>query len=160
MKEISVIRETSGNILTVRAEALVCPVNCVGVMGAGLALQFRHAFPRAHVSYKGDCAAGRLRLGRVTISILETRLPRMIVFFSTKRHWRDKSALTDIEEGLVGLTEVVELHGVRSIAIPALGCGLGGLRWGDVRPLIERAFAPLPDVEVLLFPPQNKGAGG
>jgi O-acetyl-ADP-ribose deacetylase (regulator of RNase III) len=86
------------------------------------------------------------------------KIPRYIINFPTKRHWRDNSRIEDIQSGLRALIEDVRRLGIRSIAVPPLGCGLGGLNWHDVRPMIEKSFSELPDVRVLLFPPEGPPA--
>jgi O-acetyl-ADP-ribose deacetylase (regulator of RNase III) len=150
------IEFTSGDILTCEAEALVNTVNCVGVMGRGLALHFRQAFPENFKAYEAACQRKAVQPGRMFV--FETgRLtpPRFIINFPTKRHWRNRSRIEDIEAGLVSLVEVIRDRRIRSIAIPPLGCGLGGLDWNDVRPRIERALASLTDVHVLIFEPDG-----
>jgi O-acetyl-ADP-ribose deacetylase (regulator of RNase III) len=151
------IKETEGNLLEAKAEALVNAVNCVGVMGKGIALQFRQKFSEDYFNdYKRACRNGDLQIGKVQIYSIKTKtIPNFIVNFPTKNHWREKSKIEDIEIGLKSLVEEAEKHKIKSIAMPALGCGLGGLDWKDVRPLIETAFADFADVEVLLFLPQN-----
>lgn len=148
------IRLTQGNLLEAEAEALVNTVNCVGFMGKGIALQFKQAFPENFEAYQRACRAEEVQPGRMFV--FETGMmmnPRYIINFPTKRHWKGNSRLEDIESGLEALVEEVRRLGIRSIAVPPLGCGLGGLDWATVRPLIERAFAALPEVEVLLFAP-------
>jgi len=148
------IEHTSGDILATDAEALVNTVNCVGVMGRGIALQFRKAWPDNFKAYAAACSRQEVQPGRMFV--FETgRLPnpRFIINFPTKRHWREKSRIEDIEAGLSALVDVVRQRGIRSIAIPPLGAGLGGLDWALVRPRIERAMAQLPGVRVLLFEP-------
>lgn len=81
--------------------------------------------------------------------------PRFVVNFPTKEHWRSPSKMAYVDEGLVALVAEVRARGIRSIAIPALGAGLGGLAWDDVRPRIEAAMAALVDVDVRLYPPQS-----
>lgn len=144
-----------GDLLAANAEALVNAVNIVGVMGKGIALQFKRSYPGVFKSYERACKAGELRLGRVFVCELPRHAvrPRWIVNFPTKGHWRDRSQLADIESGLADLVATVHRLELRSIAIPPLGCGNGGLNWQDVRPLIERAFEGLPEVRVLLFAP-------
>ena len=143
-----------GNLLEANAEALVNTVNCVGRMGKGLALQFKQAFPENFRLYAQACREGTVRPGRmfVTPSGRDTN-PRYVINFPTKRHWREPSHLEDIESGLLDLIKVVGDLSINSIAVPALGCGLGGLDWAVVRPLIEHAFAEAPSVRVLLFEP-------
>ncbi|SUS07958.1 Appr-1-p processing protein [Candidatus Defluviicoccus seviourii] len=148
------IERTRGDILEADAEALVNTVNCVGVMGRGVALQFRKAFPENYAAYKAVCERKELRPGRMFVfEAGQLTNPRYIINFPTKDHWKGKSRLTDIDAGLVALVDEVRRLGIRSIAIPPLGCGLGGLEWSDVRPRIERAFGELPEVEVLLYEP-------
>jgi O-acetyl-ADP-ribose deacetylase (regulator of RNase III) len=147
---------TSGDILKCEAAALVNTVNCVGVMGRGLALQFKHAFPENFKAYEAACRRRVVRPG--SMFVFETGQlmpPRFIVNFPTKRHWRDKSRIEDIEAGLADLVRVVLGKGIHSIAVPPLGCGLGGLNWSEVRPRIERALGQLEHVRVLVFEPGN-----
>jgi O-acetyl-ADP-ribose deacetylase (regulator of RNase III) len=149
-------KPAEGNLLEAEADVLVNTVNCVGFMGKGIALQFKQAFPENFDAYQKACRAGEVQPGRMFV--FETGIignPRYIINFPTKRHWKDKSRLEDIESGLTALIKVVRRLGIRSIAVPPLGCGLGGLSWTVVRPLIEKAFEELPDVEVLLFSPSK-----
>jgi O-acetyl-ADP-ribose deacetylase (regulator of RNase III) len=148
------IEIAKGNILEADAEALVNTVNCVGFMGKGIALQFKQAFPANFKAYESACHAGLVVPGRMLI-FDNGRLinPRYVINFPTKRHWRGKSRIADIRSGLKALIDDVRRLGVRSIAVPPLGCGLGGLDWRDVRPMVEGAFLELPDVHVLLFEP-------
>lgn len=135
-------------------EALVNTVNCVGVMGRGIALQFKHAFPANFEAYAVACDRGEVQPGRMFVT--ETGLltgPRYIINFPTKRHWRGKSRMEDIEAGLAALAQEIRQRGIRSVAIPPLGSSLGGLNWADVRPRIEAALSKLPDVDVLIFEP-------
>ena len=143
-----------GNLLEADVEALVNTVNCVGFMGKGIALQFKQAFPENFKAYEAACRAGQVVPGRMFIFDNRGLInPRYIVNFPTKRHWRGKSRIADIQSGLKALVEDVRRLGVSSIAVPPLGCGLGGLDWRKVRPMIEGAFAALPEVRVLLFEP-------
>lgn len=148
------IELTRGNLLEAPAEALVNTVNCVGYMGKGIALQFKQAFPVNFKHYEAACHAGDLVPGKMMIHDNGGLVnPRYIINFPTKRHWKGKSRIEDIESGLSALVADVQRLGIRSIAVPPLGCGLGGLEWRVVRPMIEQAFAGLPDVQVLLFEP-------
>lgn len=136
------------------AEALVNTVNCVGVMGRGIALQFKNRFEENFKAYKKACDAGSLHLGGLFVYDYGSLFnPRYIINFPTKDHWRSRSRLADIDAGLDALVKEIEQRNIRSIAIPPLGCGLGGLEWNDVRPRIERALAKLPDVQVLVYEP-------
>ena len=143
-----------GDLLQANVEALVNTVNCVGVMGRGIALQFRKEFPKNYAAYKTACERGEVRPGRMFVFKLD-RLqdPRYVINFPTKRHWKSKSRIEDVQAGLEALVEEVRARGIKSVALPPLGCGLGGLEWSQVRPMIETAFRALPDVEVLVFEP-------
>src|ERR1035441_4371826 len=137
----------SGDILKDESEALVNTVNCVGIMGRGIALQFKDAYPDNFKSYAAACKVGEVKPGRMLV--FETgRLspPRYIINFPTKRHWRGKSRIEDIETGLKALVDEIHNRGIRSIAIPPLGSGLGGLDWAAVKPRIEEAVKTLADV--------------
>jgi O-acetyl-ADP-ribose deacetylase (regulator of RNase III) len=144
------IEFTRGDLLAADAEALVNAVNTAGVMGKGLALQFKRAYPRMFEEYRRACQAGEVRLG--TMHLFDTGT-RLIVNFLTKGHWRAKSRLADVELGLEDLVRVLDEHEVKSVAVPPLGCGLGGLDWEDVRPRIEAALSGLADTRVLVFEP-------
>jgi O-acetyl-ADP-ribose deacetylase (regulator of RNase III) len=150
---------TKGNILRADAEALVNTVNCVGFMGRGIAAQFKRAFPANFQAYEVACRHKELIPGKMFIFATgQLTNPRYIINFPTKRHWRGNSRIEDIEAGLKALVCEVVARGIESIAIPPLGCGLGGLDWRDVRPRIEAAFADLPDVLVLVFEPDEVAA--
>jgi O-acetyl-ADP-ribose deacetylase (regulator of RNase III) len=143
-----------GDILAADAEALVNTVNCVGVMGRGIALQFRKTFPDNFKAYEAVCKRGGLTPGRMLVfDTGRSGNPRFIVNFPTKRHWRGDSRLEDIESGLKALKTEIEGRGIHSVAVPPLGCGLGGLKWSDVRPRIEAALGELPGVRVLVYEP-------
>lgn len=137
------------------AEALVNTVNCVGVMGRGIALQFRNAYPENYKVYRIACEQGEVAPGKMLVYELPQLQPRYIINFPTKRHWRGKSRMEDIKAGLIALMDEVRERQIQSIAIPPLGCGLGGLDWVEVRPKIEAAFADLPEVRVLLYEPND-----
>jgi O-acetyl-ADP-ribose deacetylase (regulator of RNase III) len=145
-----------GNLLKAPAEALVNTVNTVGVMGKGIALQFSRAWPDMYQHYADACKAGRVRLGHMYVYDTGGLAggPRYIINFPTKGHWKARSRLSDIASGLTDLVQLVKRLDIKSIAVPPLGCGNGGLDWTDVQPLIVQAFAALPDVEVQVFAPQ------
>ena len=150
------IVEGHGNLLNSDAEALVNTVNTVGVMGKGIALQFKRAFPGNYRAYQQACGRGEVRLGQM--HVFDTgRLGRgrYIINFPTKGHWRSRSRMSDISAGLDALVEVVRERGISSIAIPAVGCGNGGLSWDNVRPTIEAAMAKLPGVTAFVYPPEG-----
>ncbi len=151
------IRYTQGNLLDATADALVNTVNEVGVMGKGIALQFRDTFPESARAYEQAAKAGHVHVGTVLLSHGGSLLgPRWIIHFPTKKHWRNPSQLSWVREGLQDLVRVIKREGIRSIAIPPLGCGNGGLAWDDVRPEIECALASLPDVDVTVFEPTER----
>lgn len=146
-----------GNLLEEKAESLVNTVNCVGVMGKGIALQFKQAYPENFRHYEKACKASEVQPGQMfTVATGSLLNPRYIINFPTKRHWRNNSKIEDIKSGLVALVQQVQRLDIRSIAMPALGCGNGGLNWTDVKPLIESAFAQLPDVQVIIFEPLSQ----
>lgn len=151
------IEITNGNLLTAPVEALVNTVNTEGVMGKGIALQFKQAFPEMYKAYELACKAGEVKLGHVHIFDLGGLVggPRWIINFPTKGHWKARSRLGDIKTGLDDLVEHIKFLNIQSIAIPPLGCGYGGLNWEDVRPLIEAAFTEVPETAVKLFPPNG-----
>lgn len=148
-------KESTGNLLDADAEALVNTVNTVGVMGKGIALQFKKAFPENFRAYEAACRRDEVRLGEIFVYSTGklTENPRFILNFPTKEHWRSKARLIDIERGLKDLVNQIQRLQVISIAIPPLGCGLGGLQWSQVEPLIRTAFAPLKGVEVAIYAP-------
>lgn len=153
------IEYSKGNLLIANAEALVNTVNCVGFMGKGIALQFKQAFPANFTAYEKACSAHEVQPGRMfTFETASMINPRYIINFPTKRHWRGNSRIEDIESGLKALIEDVKRLGIRSIAVPPLGCGLGGLDWNMVRPMIEQAFSDLPNVQVFLYGPEGAPA--
>ena len=151
----------TGDIFTEDAEALVNSVNCVGVMGRGIALQFKNLYPANFKSYAAACKRDEVKPGRMFVfETGQITNPRYIVNFPTKRHWRGKSRVEDIQSGLQALVHEVKERGIRSIAIPPLGSDLGGLNWRDVRPLIEAAMRELDDVQVIVFEPGSKPSDG
>ncbi len=150
------IKLTQGDMLNANTEALVNTVNCVGVMGRGIALQFKKVFPENFKRYKAACDRKEVQPGKMfTFDLNNLYNPRYVINFPTKRHWKGKSRMEDIESGLKALVEEVRRRNFHSIAIPPLGCGLGGLRWADVRVKIENAFEDLADVQVLLYEPKG-----
>lgn len=145
-----------GDILHADTEAIINTVNCVGVMGRGIALQFKNAYPDNFKAYAKACKAEQVKPGKMFV--FETNQltgPRYIVNFPTKRHWKGKSRIEDIVSGLEDLVRVVENYNIRSIAIPPLGSGLGGLEWQDVKPLIESAVKPLEQVQIAIYDPKG-----
>lgn len=151
------IRFTQGNLLEAPVEAVVNTVNTVGVMGKGIALMFKERFPENCTAYEAACKAGELEVGRMFVTAgVELDGPRWIVNFPTKKHWRHPTKLEWIHSGLDALKQEIRDRGIRSIAIPPLGCGNGGLDWRVVRPLIEAAFRDVAGVEVVVYEPTTK----
>ena len=148
----------TGDILSEEADALVNTVNCVGVMGRGIALQFKRAFPENFRAYAVRCKRNEMQPGRVFVFETGQVLPpRWIVNFPTKRHWRGKSRMEDIEAGLQSLADEIRSRGIRSIAVPPLGSGLGGLSWPEVRIRTRAALGELHDVWIVVFEPGGSG---
>lgn len=132
------IKIVYGDIFDQDVDALVNPVNCVGVMGAGLAKQFKIRYPNMFNWYKKECENDQFNIGEI-LYYFSSEDKKWIINFPTKKHWKDQSTLEYIEEGLKGLcVDLVFEKNIEidSIAIPALGCGLGGLNWNDVKKLI------------------------
>jgi len=143
-----------GNLLDAEAEALVNTVNTVGVMGRGIALQFKKAFPENFREYASACKAHNLKPGGILTHFMGGfSLPRYLINVATKEHWRGNSRMEYVEHGLEELAREVARLRIRSVAVPPLGCGLGGLEWGQVYPRIVRAFEQMPDVRVLVYEP-------
>ncbi|MBE9194341.1 macro domain-containing protein [Synechocystis sp. LEGE 06083] len=147
----------SGNILTEDTEALVNTVNCVGVMGRGIALQFKKAFPENFKAYAQACKEEKVKPGEMFVFQTGQLVnPRFIINFPTKRHWRTHSRIDDIENGLKALKCTIQKYKIRSIAIPPLGCGLGGLDWAEVKTRIEVILKPLDNVKIILYEPHGE----
>jgi len=146
-----------GNLLDANVEAVVNTVNTVGVMGKGIALMFKERYPENFRAYEAACKAGEVQVGRMFVTATgELNGPRWVINFPTKQHWRDPSRREWVEEGLEDLVQVVREKGIRSLALPPLGCGNGGLDWREVRTLIEAAAAKLPGAEVIAYEPTAK----
>jgi O-acetyl-ADP-ribose deacetylase (regulator of RNase III) len=152
------IRFTQGNLLEAKAEALVNTVNTVGVMGKGVALMFKEAFPENFRLYKEACRTNKVKVGHVFVTERRDFLsgPKWIINFPTKEHWRAPSRLEWIREGLIDLRRFIEEHSIRSVALPPLGSGNGGLDWQEVRPLIVQSLESLQDVTVVVYEPTKE----
>jgi len=152
--EAIMIEFGKGNLLDADVQALVNTVNTVGIMGKGIALQFKKAFPANFAAYAKACEGDEVRIGRMFIHHLaHLKNPHFIINFPTKGHWRGRSKLEDIEAGLHALVEDVKRLHITSLALPPLGCGHGGLMWGDVYPMIAEACKAMPDVRVVIYAP-------
>lgn len=144
------------NIFEMGAEAIVNTVNCVGIMGKGLALQFKKEYPKNYKEYEAACKHGDVVPGKMFIHHTSSLLnPKYIINFPTKRHWKGKSKIEDIEAGLQNLAQEIQSLSIQSIVVPPLGCGNGGLDWAEVRPLIERYLSQLPDVDIKVIEPAH-----
>lgn len=144
----------TGNLLNADADALVNTVNTVGVMGKGIALQFKRAYPEMFKAYARACKNGEVRLGKMNVwPTGQMAGPRYVVNFPTKGHWKSRSKLVDIRSGLDDLANFIEREGIRSVALPPLGCGNGGLEWSVVEPLIREKLGHLQGVNVMVFAP-------
>lgn len=151
------ISYTTGNLLDADVEALVNTVNTVGVMGKGIALMFKERFPANMAAYAKACKDGEVQTGRMFVTETgELMGPRWIVNFPTKQHWRAKSRMEWIIDGLADLRRFIEDNQVRSIAIPPLGAGNGGLKWADVKPHIDHALGDLEGVEIVVYEPTSR----
>lgn len=146
----------AGDIFESYAHALVCPVNCAGVAKEGLALQFKNRFPLYFEDYHHECQQNLLKPGRIHTFNSELHYhPCWIMSFPTKNHWRFPSHLHYIESGMDALIAEIFERRIRSISIPALGCGLGELNWGYVQRVIEWYANQAPDTKFLIYHPQN-----
>ncbi|SON50423.1 macro domain-containing protein [Vibrio tapetis] len=150
------ISYVEGNILHDQADAIINTVNTVGVMGKGLALQFKKAFPDNFKAYKSACDSKKLTTGKMlSVATQSINAPFYIINFPTKAHWKGKSKIEYIQDGLGALKKEVRRLELTSVAIPALGSGLGGLPWSEVEREIQAALSDMPDVEWRIYPPQN-----
>lgn len=146
-----------GNLLDARVEAVVNTVNTVGVMGKGIALMFKERFPENFSAYVRACKSGHIRPGRMFVTEDANLFGRQCVInFPTKQHWRGRTRVEWIEDGLQDLVRIIKEKQIRSIAIPPLGCGNGGLDWKDVRPLITRALDGIDGIDVLIYEPTEQ----
>jgi O-acetyl-ADP-ribose deacetylase (regulator of RNase III) len=151
------IKFAQGNLLDAGAEALVNTVNTVGVMGKGIALMFKDAFPENYRAYQAACKLGEVEVGRMFVTERRDLIgPRWIINFPTKKHWRQPSKMEWIDEGLADLKKVILERRIKSVAVPPLGSGNGGLNWPDVRIRIEEALRELQAVEIVVYEPASE----
>jgi O-acetyl-ADP-ribose deacetylase (regulator of RNase III) len=154
------IEFVQGDLLEAQADALVNAVNTEGVMGKGIAQQFKERFPRMYSAYRQACIAGEVRPGRMHVFDCGAgSTPRFIINFPTKRAWRLPTRLEDVDSGLSALVREIQDRQIQSVAVPALGCGNGGLDWEIVLPKIRNACANLKDVHVMIYPPRQETRG-
>lgn len=147
------IEYKNGDILREDVEAIVNTVNCVGIMGRGLALQFKNKFPQNFKEYQLACTNKEVQLGKMFVHQTGQLInPKYIINFPTKGHWKQNSKIEDISNGLDDLTTIIEKYSIKSIAIPPLGSGLGGLDWKMVKKLIEKKLKNI-NCTVILFEP-------
>jgi O-acetyl-ADP-ribose deacetylase (regulator of RNase III) len=152
----AMIQLRAGDLLSEDAEALVNAVNCVGIMGRGIALQFKNRFPENFKAYQAACRREQVQPGRMFVFETGTLTnPKFVINFPTKRHWRGNSRMEDIDSGLEALVDEIRKRGIRSIAIPSLGSGLGGLNWDDVRPRIEAVLGGIGKLHVIVYGPNG-----
>lgn len=142
-----------GNIFDSDAEALVNPVNCVGVMGAGLAKAFAIRYPDMEKLYKEACRAKEIKIGTILIYSLNNEARKKILLFPTKIHWKDPSKLEYIDAGLKRLRAYIFITRTDSLAIPHIGCGKGKLPWKEVKPLIEKHLGNIDFCKVTVYEP-------
>jgi O-acetyl-ADP-ribose deacetylase (regulator of RNase III) len=151
---MSMIRFTQGNLLEARVDAVVNTVNTVGVMGKGIALMFKERYPENYKAYAAACKANEVKVGEMFVTAgVELDGPRWIVNFPTKKDWRHPTRLEWVISGLDALKKIIQEKNIKSIAIPPLGCGNGGLDWRVVRPLMEKALRDIGNVEITIYEP-------
>jgi O-acetyl-ADP-ribose deacetylase (regulator of RNase III) len=154
---LQMITFTTGNLLESKAEALVNTVNTVGVMGKGIALMFKEAFPENLARYEAACKLKEIAVGRMFVTRRDNLIgPKWIINFPTKKHWRHRSKIEWIVDGLEDLKRIITENNIHSIAMPPLGSGNGGLDWYAVRPKIESALGGLQEVDVIVFEPTSQ----
>mgnify|MGYP002527417572 CR=1 FL=1 len=149
------IKYTTGDMLSAETEALVNTVNTVGVMGKGIALQFKDQYPNNFAAYHAACKAKQVEVGKMFVFEEQPMIgdKKIIINFPTKKDWKHKSKIEYVESGLKDLAKVIEERRIKSIAMPPLGCGNGGLDWGGVKVLIEKYLSGLTDVDIIVYEP-------
>ena len=151
------VKFTNGNVLDADVEALVNTVNTIGVMGKGIALMFKERYPDNYAAYAAACRKSEVRIGQVFATRTKELFgPRWILNFPTKTHWKANSRLEWIDKGLGDLVWTIRDKRIRSIAVPPLGCGNGGLQWSDVKPMITAALSTIDGLHVVVYEPTAK----
>ena len=143
------------NIFRENVQAIVNPVNCVGVMGKGLALAFKKKYLNNYKAYKIACLNNNIKIGKMFVYEMYRLCPQYIINLPTKQHWKDSSKLEYIESGLKDLVLIIKDCNIKSIAIPALGCGCGGLDWSTVKQVIEKYLSSLKDINIIVIEPKT-----
>ena len=151
------VRVVSGDLFLSGAQALINAVNCEGAMGKGIALEFARRYPEMYVSYCEACLAGELRPGRLHVFERGIEFPQVLINFPTKDRWRNQSRIGYIRDGLKALVAECQARELQSLALPALGCGLGGLGFGQVSELVRLAFIEDPEIDVAIYQPLRSG---
>ncbi|MDR0971248.1 MAG: macro domain-containing protein [Bacteroidales bacterium] len=149
------IKYVIGDMLSAKTEALVNTVNTVGVMGKGIALQFKEQYPNNFAAYNAACKSNQITIGNMFVFEEKPMIgdKKIIINFPTKKDWKHKSKIEYVEDGLKSLVEIIKKHNIKSIALPPLGCGNGGLNWNDVKALIEKYLSPLNYVNIIVYEP-------
>lgn len=148
------IRFTIGNIISSETEAIINTVNTKGIMGKGIALQFKEAFPDNYKLYVKACKDGTIDIGKLLITETNLLYPKYIINFPTKQHWRENSSIEYIDKGLTDLIQIIEKYKIKSISIPPLGAGNGKLEWQKVKKLITSRLNKLSnEIDILIFEP-------
>ncbi len=146
----------TGNLLEADTQALVNTVNTVGVMGKGIALQFKERFPMNFKIYADACKKGEIQVGKMLVVRVNTLIgEKIIINFPTKTEWFKKSQYSYIEDGMKDLARVISAYKITSIAIPPLGCGNGGLKWDKVKSIMEKYLSPLSNISIKVYEPNE-----
>ena len=148
-----------GDMFSEQTDAIVNTVNCVGVMGKGVALEFKRRWPENFKEYKKQCERKELIPGKVSIfdtgDMFATSNPRYLINFPTKQHWRSKSKISYIEDGLDSFVKQLRDYKIKSVTLPPLGCGNGGLAWEDVRALLVEKLSSIEDIDFVVYAPEE-----
>lgn len=150
------ITYTTGDLFEAQTEAIVNTVNTVGVMGKGIALQFKNRFPENYQIYKKACDQSLLKIGDLLITENNSLFFKYIINFPTKKHWRNPSKYEYVEKGLDALIEEVKIRNIKSVALPPLGAGNGKLEWDKVKEMLNEKLKALPEVDFIIFEPQAR----
>lgn len=150
------ITYTTGDLFEAQTEAIVNTVNTVGIMGKGIALQFKQRFPDNYFIYKKACDQNLLKIGDLLITENNSLFFKYIINFPTKEHWRNPSKYEYVEKGLDALIEEIRKRNIKSVALPPLGAGNGKLDWEKVKEILNEKLIVLPEVDFIIFEPQAR----